>query len=82
MPARLSIALFFLAARAASAVQPPAVPPPNPYFQEWQTRRRAALTRSDRAPLPAIERASHGTTERWQRSREPASPTFANTVGR
>ena len=74
---------MLLAAPAASAVQPPAAPPPNPFFQEWKTPFGVPPFDQIRTEhfLPAIEEgiAQHDR-EVEAIAKSPAPPTFANTV--
>ena len=83
MPARLSLALFVLAAQPAAAVEPPAVQPQNPFFQEWQTRFGVPPFDQIRTEhfLPALEEgiAQHDR-EVAAIAQSPAPPTFANTI--
>ena len=80
MPARLSIAIFFLAVPLAAA---PQAPPPNPFFSEWNTP--FGVPPFDRIEtehfLPAIEEgiAQH-SREVEAIAKTPAPPTFANTI--
>jgi len=83
MRARPLIALVSLAAPVALAQQPPAAPPPNPFFSEWRTP--FGVPPFDRIKsehfLPAIEEgiAEHNR-EVEAIAKSPAPPTFANTV--
>ena len=83
MRARLVVALWLLAAPAARAQSPPAVPPANPLLSEWKTP--FGVPPFDQIQtehfLPAIEEgiAQHNR-EVEAIAKSPAAPTFANTV--
>jgi peptidyl-dipeptidase Dcp len=83
MRARLFVALLLLAAPAAPAQSPSAVPPANPLLSEWKTPFGVPPFEQIKTEhfLPAIEEGiARHNREVEAIAKSPAQPTFPNTV--